>query len=131
MRIPAHPDLNVPASIRANAYPAAEAGGMIWTRLDSAGDRLVLDLPTSIEPLASIAVDAGPEAIATAAGTSIADGAPLFSLSHGDMVLHLGWHSVHAEKTMLHAAVEASNDRQSAMRRLRELRAAAEQEVAA
>jgi phenylpropionate dioxygenase-like ring-hydroxylating dioxygenase large terminal subunit len=131
MRIPAHPDLTVPASIRANAYTVAEAGWMIWTRLDRAGDGPVLDLPTSIEPLASIAVDAGPEAIATAAGTSVADGAPLFSLPHGDMVLCIGWHSVHADKTMLHAVVEAGGDRQSAMRRLRELRAAAEQGAAA
>lgn len=107
MRIPAHPDLNVPPSIRANAYEAAEAVGMIWTRLDGLADGKPPSLPAGCEPLASIAIDADPEAIWRGTGAAHADGTHLLSFSHADMVLHAGWHLVHAGKTMLHAVTEA------------------------
>lgn len=131
VRIPAHPDLTVPASIRASAYAARESGGIVWTQLEGTGDMPSLDLPASTEPLASICVDAGAETIRVAAGAPASNGPQLFTLSNAGAVLHIGWHRVRAERTMLHAVLESGGDRQSGMRRLRELRAVAEQGMVA
>jgi len=129
--IPAHPDLTVPRSIRANAYPAYEAGGMIWIRLDGSADDRPPELPAGAEPLASLAVAADAETIRTVAvGAPTNPGAQLFSFSQEGAVLHLGWHLVHSGKTMLHAVTEGGS-REIAIRLLRKVRAFAERSAMA
>jgi len=56
VRIPAHPDLEVPKTIRATAFEAREAGGLIWMTLDSAN---AAEPPTSPDavPLITTAIN--------------------------------------------------------------------------
>lgn len=124
LRIPAHPDLTVPPTIRASAYASTEAGGMIWMSVDAE------DAPPALPDLApvlSLAIDAAPAlALAPFGGADnqlIA--VPLF-----DGTLHIGWHPVHAEKTMLHATTSGS-DVGAAIRHLRAQRHGIEQGAAA
>lgn len=129
--IPAHPDLTVPPSIRADAYPSLEAGGMVWTQLDGSTDDQPPALPAETKPLASLAVAADAETIRTVVGgaPTILD-AQLFSLSQADTLLHFGWHLVHSGKTMLHAVIEGGSH-EAAMRLLRKIRALAERSAVA
>src|SRR5688500_11422362 len=65
LRIPAHPDLTVPPTIRANAYAAAETGGMVWMGADTA------DAPPTLPELApviSLTIEATPAAALAALG---------------------------------------------------------------
>src|ERR1700712_4572612 len=41
-RIPAHPDLTVPPTIKAKAYEATESGGLVLANLDGAGPPSVI-----------------------------------------------------------------------------------------
>lgn len=125
LRIPAHPDLTVPPTIRAHAYAAAESGGMVWMS-DTAADALP-QLPDLL-PILSLAVEAAPERVLAALGGSIAQ--PLVALRLADHSLQIGWHRVHAEKTMLHAMGRGA-DIAAATTQLRALRHDLEQGAAA
>lgn len=66
IRIPAHPGLTPPETIRARTFAAAEAGGVIWVATDETETR-----PPALEglaPLRSMTTTAGIAAIETAAG---------------------------------------------------------------
>lgn len=117
IRIPAHPDLTVPPSIKANAYDAAEAGGMIWVRL--AGDADLPALPADVTPVLSLAVD-----------TDALD-APSLAIPFEGAQLHLHWHRVEAGKIMVHAVLQGSADVTRAAAFLRRMRDEREQGVAA
>jgi len=130
LRIPAHPDLSVPPSIRANAHASAEAGGMIWTRMDNRSEVPLPDLPERGEPLLTLAVDAELDDIRSAAGQNAqVNGAQLLTLAHAHSVLHLGWHRAGKGKTMLHVIIE-SGEKAVAIGLLRNLRSLAEGEMA-
>jgi phenylpropionate dioxygenase-like ring-hydroxylating dioxygenase large terminal subunit len=124
LRIPAHPDLTVPPTIRANAFASAEAGGMIWMSVDAA------DAPPALPeltPVLSLAIDAAPSvAFAPFGGAD----RQLITVPLGGDTLTIGWHPVHAEKTMLHATTSGS-DIAVATRYLRALRRGIEQGAAA
>lgn len=125
LRIPAHPDLTVPATIRANAYASGEAGGMIWMSFEPEGEPPMLP---ELIPVVSIAVDADPRT-AIAGGQAIAPN--LVTVTLGDGTLFIGWHQVRAGKVMLHAAATVEADIAAAMHRMREFRRLAEMDAVA
>ena len=128
LRIPAHPDLQVPNTIRAVAFPVAEAGGMIWTH--DKDDTALPTLPPTMS-LASLAVEASVDTILALCATAPQGDAQVFAAEFEGIVFHLGWHEVSAQKTMLHATTRDAADPTAALVALRNLRARAEQRLAA
>ncbi len=125
IRIPAHPDLNVPPSIKARALAVSERGGFIWTGGD--GDGPVPPEVPDTKPLASMVVWAGESAVRARFG----DG-PVAQLDTPDgAVLHVAWHLVRPGKVMLHALIEPGPDYELAANWLRGVRSALEGELAA
>jgi len=124
LRIPAHPDLTVPPTIRANAFASVETGGMIWMSADAA------DAPPALPertPVLSLTIDAAPSvALAPLGGAD----RPLIAAQLGSFTLHIGWHSMNIGKTMLHVTTSGS-DIAAAIRHLRALRRSVEQGAAA
>ena len=127
-RIPAHPDLVMPATIKANAYVSAEAGGMIWTR--DSGDEPLPALPDAT-PLVSLAIDARPETLLMVSAASPQGGAQIFADEIDGTTFHLGWHQVSDSKTMLHCTTRGVADPAAALRAVRALRERAERRAAA
>lgn len=124
LRIPAHPDLTVPPTIRANAYAAAETGGMVWMSRDAT------DAPPALPeltPVISVAVEAAPEVVLATVGGA----GPILTLPLAVGTLHIGWHRARANKTMLHAAITGAADTAAATAHLRALRNSVEQGAAA
>ena len=117
VRIPAHPDLTVPPTIRATTFEAVEVGGLIWVRR---GDDEVAppELPP-LQPLLSLAVDV--------------DGleAEHVELDFAPGKLHLFWHASTPGRIMLHAALEGEADLPGAAGFVRQLRDDMEQGAAA
>lgn len=128
IRIPAHPDLEVPNTIKARAFAVAEGGGMIWTRR-LAGAPLPI-LPAS-RPIASLAVEADEETILKLCNAVPQGGAQIFAVELEGMILNIGWHAVSWRKTMLHAGVSGEADMTAALAALRRLRSDAEARLAA
>jgi nitrite reductase/ring-hydroxylating ferredoxin subunit len=61
--IPAHPDLDVPKTIKIATYAVAEAGGVIWTRLAASSDVSLPAPPAAMGaslPVRSLYVDCSP-----------------------------------------------------------------------
>lgn len=126
LRIPAHPDLTVPPTIRANAYAATETGGMIWMSTDAT------DAPPALPdltPVISLAIEAAPATVLATLGST--DAAPVTAIPLAAETLHIGWHRVHATKTMLHATISGTADIAAATAHLRALRNSVEQGAAA
>lgn len=119
VRIPAHPDLSVPPTIRANAFPASEAGGMIWAEVGDGSGRSVV---RGAKAVASLAIDAPASALIAAINGERIDGRQLMIATLEGMELNLGWHAVSASKTMLHAALRSAHDPRAALQALRKLR---------
>jgi nitrite reductase/ring-hydroxylating ferredoxin subunit len=129
-RIPAHPDLTVPPTIRANAYVSAETGGLILVNFDAEpGPPPVL---LAGRPIASLAIATVPERIdELAAGTPIDSVQGLAAVIDGVDVT-LGWHVSGPGRLMLHAvALNPGNVESRVLVALHKLRAAAEQRDAA
>jgi nitrite reductase/ring-hydroxylating ferredoxin subunit len=130
LRIPAHPDLDVPPTIKATAYPVAEGGGFILTSVDA--DAGPPPLLTAGRPIASIAVRASVEMI-----VGLLNGTPLDNVAGINATLegvyvNLLWHVVNSNKLMLHAvALDPGAVETRVLRRLHKLRADAEGKVAA
>ena len=123
-RIPAHPDLTVPASIKVQAWQVAEAGGLIWAGRDAGAPPT---LPERLS-LASLAIRCAPARLFATIGRG--DG-PMVSLTRGGVSLHLGWHQSADDEFMLHAVVDPSIKPSAALAVLRALRSDLEAEMAA
>jgi phenylpropionate dioxygenase-like ring-hydroxylating dioxygenase large terminal subunit len=123
VRIPAHPDLTVPETIKATALTVREAGGFVWAL---SGDEMELPAVPPAQPLVSLAVLAAPGAIRNRLGD-----APVTRLETGEAVLHVAWHRVDDGKVMLHALMEPGPDYENAANWLRGLRSELEQDLAA
>ena len=108
IRIPAHPDLAVAPTIKANAYRAAETGGLIWVRL--AGNAGPPELGEEMVPVLSLAVEV--------------DGldAPHLVVPFEGAHLHLRWHRVSPGRIMVHAVLEGAADTGRAAAFLRSMR---------
>ncbi len=128
VRIPAHPDLKVPPTIKANAYQAREAGGMIWTEVGGGSGR---SLVRGAAPVASLAVDAPAEMLLTRIGGEHIAGRQLVITVLDGMEFQLGWHVVTASRTMLHGTLRSDGDAIAAFRILRRLRDETEGALAA
>jgi phenylpropionate dioxygenase-like ring-hydroxylating dioxygenase large terminal subunit len=126
VRIPAHPGLEVPATIKANAFPAIEAGGMIWTA-DIAG--LAAPILPDSTPLASLAVDAPVDAFAWSSWPRI-ENAQAVAYEMNETRFYIGWHAAGAGTTMIHCATIGLADRPAALKALRTLRGSTEGLVA-
>lgn len=122
MRIPAHPDLEVPKTIRATAYAVRESGGVVWMNFDSAATTEPPSLPLAV-PVITTAINQPIDAVrAFLGGTSgaivVRDG------------LVLALHKATDEKTVLHAlGIGAASDvafRKAGAAAVRELRRHAE-----
>lgn len=102
LRIPAHPDLNVPPTIKANAFASHEAGGMIWLRL---GEPDAFPPLPVMMPLLSMVVDASAASILRALTVPTQAGIQMLATEIDGVSFYIGWHAVAADKTMLHACV--------------------------
>lgn len=126
IRIPAHPDLEVPKTIKATACAAVEQDGIVWVNL--AGTEGEPPAPgTATSPAVSVAVERDASAIAAALGGAHLARAP------GDLIVAI--HPVTPGKTMLHGllAVADANPGQRllAAARLRHMRDTLEAEAEA
>lgn len=114
--IPAHPDLTVPPTIKANAFPVREVGGMVWTRFDEGADEPPA-LPPSTVPVASVTIGIG------------ATVPPTVAVEGGTLYLHA--HSPTVNRTTVHAVADGEAARAAAWTWLRTFRHTAELGVAA
>lgn len=117
IRIPAHPDLAVSPTIKANAYETTEAGGLVWVRL--AGTEPLPTLTDDVTPVLSLAVE-----------VDGLDGASLAMPFEGAQ-LHLRWHRVGPGRIMVHAVMAGTADIARAAAYLRSMRNDMEQGAAA
>lgn len=120
LKIPAHPDLNVPPTIRANAYAARESGGLVWMNRDAAAADGPPALPEHGVPVASLALGAGAAAVRAAIGRA--------KLPAG---LHLESHATGSGRAMLHGVATAGGDAAALWAWLKAFRNAVEEEMAA
>lgn len=114
--IPAHPDLTVPPSIRANAFAAAEAGGMVWTRFDEGDEAPAISAEATV-PVASVAV-----------WTEIA---PPLQVAVDGGRLFLGSHRTGAGGVVVHGVADSLAARGAAWDWMKAFRQKAEQGLAA
>ena len=127
-RIPAHPDLVVPATIRANAYESTESGGMILVNLGpSAPPPLIL----AGLPIASLALASD---IATV--LRLCEGTPetdvqAFATVLDGVAVTIGWHVSRPGHLMLHVVARDPGVESRAIFALHGLRARAEAKEAA
>jgi nitrite reductase/ring-hydroxylating ferredoxin subunit len=119
VRIPAHPDLKVPPTIKANAFPVREAGGMVWTEVGEGSGRSVVHGAT---PVASLPIDAPAPLLLEQIGGERISGRQLVIATLGGFEFHIGWHAVGAAKTMLHGALRSAGDPAAALHVLRRVR---------
>ena len=129
-KIPAHPDLTVPPTIRANAFGSSETGGMILVDLvRTAGPPPVF---LAGRPIASLAIASDIGTVLALAGGLPEAGVQAFETELDDVRLTIGWHVPGPGKLMLHVvAVDPGNVESRALVALHRLRAQAEAGVAA
>lgn len=113
--IPAHPELDVPASIRTNAHAAAEALGLVFVHV-AAGPDLPpppTDPGDPVTPLRSLFLDADAEEVAAALARGlpglgparVSGGGVLRSVEQGGHRLHAGLHRIGPARAALHLTV--------------------------
>lgn len=127
-RIPAHPDLTVPNTIKANAFAAAEEGGMIWTRT---GPEIAMPTLPETMPIATLAMDASADDILALCNAVLQGGAQIFAAVLDDMTFHIGWHETGPNLTMLHVGLGQPAEPATALAALYRFRERAERRVAA
>ncbi|KQV33641.1 MULTISPECIES: Rieske (2Fe-2S) protein [unclassified Rhizobium] len=124
IRIPAHPGLTPPETIRARTFAVEEAGGVIWVAADETETKPpVLE---GLTPLRSMTTDAGISAIETAAGTK-ASAEGLIEPAGGTLCLLVS--ARNDGQTLIHVLLKGETspaDRIAASREAESLRRAAE-----
>jgi nitrite reductase/ring-hydroxylating ferredoxin subunit len=118
--IPAHPDLEVPSTIKIPSYAVAERGGVIWTCLAETADASAFPaVSDDVTPIRSLYVDRSAETIAPmlpclpvdgadVTVETLSSGAVLFT--SGDVKLLIAVQSIAADKSALHIAVLGTVD---------------------
>lgn len=121
--IPAHPELDPPATIQATAYDLAEAGGVIWVEID--GYAAPPELPRAVMPLRSLTFRCDLPTLAWACGM---EPAPLFFLPDHPSLM-IAPNPLAADRTEAHVltAPLSAADRIAAIHRTEALRRAAEE----
>jgi nitrite reductase/ring-hydroxylating ferredoxin subunit len=130
-RIPAHPDLAVPPTIKAKAYAATETGGMIWVDLAGANEAPPVFLAGL--PIASLAIMADLRTVLRLLGNPAPHAeAQVVETSLDGVPLTVGWHVPQPGKIMLHiVSTDPGNVESRALVALHRLRAEAERKAAA
>ena len=134
--MPAHPELDPPASIKVQTYALSEASGVIWVSpTDTQADILPPAIPPDLEPLRSITASASEASITTASLQTVFSGSEL-PQSNANGLLHLGeWriallcNPIDATRTQVHILIDAAAalpDRRAVSRWCDALRRAAE-----
>ena len=123
-RIPAHPGLTVPSTIRANAYAATETGSMVF--VDRNGNGGPPPVVLAGLPVASHAVAAPAETLFQLVPATPHPDAQLVEVTLDGVRLHLGWHVPGPGRIMLHAVALDPGVESRAVIALHKLRAAAE-----
>jgi nitrite reductase/ring-hydroxylating ferredoxin subunit len=110
--IPAHPDLEVPATIKIPSYAVEERGGVIWTCLKETADASALPtLSEDVTPIRSLYVDRPADAIAPLLPCLPVDGANVtleilpagaILFTSGEFTLLIGRQAVATDKCALH-----------------------------
>jgi nitrite reductase/ring-hydroxylating ferredoxin subunit len=127
MKIPAHPDLEVPPSIKANAFEATESGGLILLNQGTA------ELPPVVLaglPVASLAIDADIGTLLQLTEARPLAGLQAFETLLEGVALTIGWHLSRPSHVMLHVVARDPNTESRALVALHRLRAAAERQAA-
>jgi nitrite reductase/ring-hydroxylating ferredoxin subunit len=121
--IPAHPDLEVPATITVPVFATVEACGMIWTTTDAEADRAAPPSGSGeTVPVATLHATCGTEALLDAvravppaafvpgtAGLALSPaGETLWRLTVGGDALLLGLQRLGDRRSALHVAIEGS-----------------------
>jgi len=102
--IPAHPDLEVPASIRIAAHPAAERAGMVWMSPDPAAEGAAPEVEAGeVTPVRSLYLDCPPQRARAALGSA---GALLLRCVAEDRPLLIGLQPVGAGRSALHIVID-------------------------
>ncbi len=127
-RIPAHPDLEVPATIKANAYEATESGGMILVNL---GPSEPPPLILAGLPVASLALDSTIETVLQLCGAIPELDVQLFETTLDGVALIIGWHRARPGHLILHAIARDPGVEAKALIALHRLRSTAEERHAA
>ncbi len=124
-RIPAHPDLDVPKTIRATAYDVREQDGLVWTSLLQNPGEPVPAAGTPASPVLTLAVAVGADTIRERLGLGRAA-----VLGRLDETVIIALHSVSPEKCLLHGLLRHADatpaERLAAARALRAFRSALE-----
>lgn len=125
LRIPAHPALTPPDTIRVATQPVEDGGGIIWISVGepAAGPPRF----EGLAPLRSMMVEADVAALEAAAGTKIGEG--LLDYTHNSRIIRLLLAPEGQARTLMHVLVdEDSNpaERIAASRAAEALRRAAE-----
>ena len=125
LRIPAHPDLEPPETIRVPIHAVAEANGLIWVAL-SDPQTPPPDLGTLV-PLRSLTVEAPAKTMAALSGLT---GAEVLRGTLADVQVTVVLHSVTPVRTLMHVlTTEAPPDARIAVsRKIEALRRQAEAE---
>jgi phenylpropionate dioxygenase-like ring-hydroxylating dioxygenase large terminal subunit len=122
-RIPAHPDLAVPATIRAKAYAATESGGMVLVELSAPGVPPVL---LAGLPVATLAVSAGIDTVFAHLEPRPLLDVQAFETTLEGVALTIGWHAPQPGRVMLHVVARDVGVESKALIALHRLRAACE-----
>ena len=146
-RIPAHPDLVPPETIRVPVLDSIERLGMIWARADGSSPDAQPPGERAVRPVRSIAIDRAADAVATRllydAGPPRDDGtggdwsagspAPaLVVLGSEDHAVFIGIQALSAGECALHVAMAGPGDERARVSHwLEELRRTVEAEPAA
>jgi phenylpropionate dioxygenase-like ring-hydroxylating dioxygenase large terminal subunit len=127
-KIPAHPDLTVPATIKANAFASAETGGFILVTLDAEpGPPPVL---LAGRPIVSMAIATMEEELVSRLTGTPLDTIQGMAVVLDDVTVNVGWHVVGPNRLMLHAvAVDPGDIETRVLRALHKVRADAERGV--
>lgn len=128
-RIPAHPDLAVPATIKAKAFRSIESGGMVLVQRDDGGESQP-DLPEGA-PVATVVFTAESETLFHTIEARPLAGVSAFETTLDGLPLTIGWHVPRAGHVMLHAVTRDAALRVQALAALYRLRTVVEGRSAA
>jgi nitrite reductase/ring-hydroxylating ferredoxin subunit len=110
--IPAHPDLEVPQTIKVPTFAATERAGIIWMAPEGADAANLSTLPETAEPVRSLYLDMTAEAAISAVASTLPEGYSVSATSAATVTLQGNGTTVliaaqprAAERTALHMTV--------------------------
>lgn len=110
--IPAHPDLEVPKSIKVPTFAATERAGIVWMAQEGADAAELSALPETAEPVCSLHLDMTAEAAISAVASTLPEGYSVSATTAATVTLQGNGTTVliaaqvrDAERTALHMTV--------------------------